>query len=94
MHWSYYRYKLLGTVVDESGHLINKIEVIPKREEDPVYRGIIYIVEDLWNIQSVELMITGATIKQPILDTLVIKQVHVPVRDPNVWMLLSQSLDF
>lgn len=91
---SYYRYKLLGTVFDEDGHLINKIEVIPKREEDPVYRGIIYIVEDLWNIQSTELMITGATIKQPILDTLIIKQVHVPVRDPDVWMLLSQSLEF
>ena len=91
---SYYRYKLLGTVFDEDGHLINKIEVIPKREEDPVYRGTIYIIEDLWNIQSVELMITGATIKQPILDTLVIKQVFVPVRDPDVWMLLSQSLHF
>ena len=91
---SYYRYKLLGTVFDENGHLINKIEVIPKRDEDPVYRGIIYIVEDLWNIQSVELMITGATVKQPILDTLVIKQVYVPVRDPDVWMLLSQSLSF
>ncbi len=91
---SYYRYKLLGTVFDEDGHLINKIQVIPKREEDPVYRGTIYIVEDLWNIQSIELIITGATIKQPILDTLVIKQVHVPVREPDVWMLLSQSLDF
>ncbi len=91
---SYYRYKLLGTVFDEDGHLINKIEIIPKREEDPVYRGTIYIVEDLWNIQSVELMITGATIKQPILDTLVIKQVHVPVREPDVWMILSQSLHF
>ncbi len=90
----YYRYKFLGTVVDENGHLINKIEVIPKRQEDPVYRGFIYIVEDLWNIQTVELMITGATIKQPILDTLVIKQIHVPVRDPDVWMLFSQSLDF
>ena len=56
---AYYRYKLLGTVVDQDGHLVNKIQVIPKREEDPVYRGIIYIVEDLWNIQAVELMITG-----------------------------------
>lgn len=91
---SYYRYKLVGTVIDEYGNLINKIEVIPKRTEDPVYRGIIYITEDLWNIHSTELMITGATIKQPILDTLVIKQVHVPVRDPDVWMLFSQSLHF
>ena len=91
---SYYRYKLIGTLYDEDGHLINKIEVIPKRSQDPVFRGFIYIVEDLWNIQSTELILTGAAIKQPILDSLIVKQVHVPVREPDVWMQLSQSLDF
>lgn len=91
---SYYRYKLIGTLFDEGGRLINKIEVLPKRNEDPVFRGFIYITENLWNIHSTELMILGATIKQPILDTLVITQVHVPVKDPDTWMLLSQSLDF
>ncbi len=91
---SYYRYKLKGTLFDEDGRLINKIEVLPKRNEDPVFRGHIYIVENLWNIQSTELMVLGATIKQPILDTLVITQVHVPVKEPDTWMLLSQSLDF
>ena len=90
----YYRYKLMGTFYDEAGRLINKIEVIPKREEDPVYRGFIYIVEDLWNIHSTELILTGASIKQPVLDTLMIKQIHVPVKEPDVWMRFSQSLDF
>jgi uncharacterized protein DUF5686/carboxypeptidase-like protein len=91
---SYYRYKLLGTLFDEEGRLINKIQVIPKRAQDPVFRGMIYIVEDLWNIQSTELIITGASIQQPILDTLIITQVHVPIKEPDTWMLLSQSLDF
>lgn len=90
----YYRYKLIGTLFDEAGRLINKIEVIPKRREDPVFSGLIYIVEDLWNIQSAELMITGASIKQPVLDTMTITQVHIPVQGKDGWALLSQSLDF
>jgi len=90
----YYRYKLIGTFFDENGYEINKIQVIKKRESDPVVSGFIYIVEDLWNIQSTELYVTGKAIKQPALDTLVITQVHVPVAQPDKWMLLSQSLDF
>ncbi len=90
----YYRYKLMGTFFDENGYEINKIQVIKKRESDPVVSGFIYIVEDLWNIQSTELYVTGQAIKQAALDTLVITQVHVPVEQPDKWMLLSQSLDF
>ena len=91
---SYYNYKLLGTIFDEAGRMINKIEVIPKRSEDPVFRGLIYITEDLWNIHSTELIVTGNAIKIKFLDTLVIKQVHIPVKEPDVWFQLSQSLDF
>lgn len=90
----YYRYKLIGTFFDENGYEINKIQVLKKRESDPVLSGFIYIVEDLWNIQSTELYVTGKAIKQAALDTLVITQVHVPVAEPDKWMLLSQSLDF
>lgn len=90
----YYRYKLIGTFFDENGYEINKIQVLKKRESDPVLSGFIYIVEDLWNIQSTELYVTGQAIKQAALDTLVITQVHVPVDQPDKWMLLSQSLDF
>ncbi len=91
---SYYRYKLVGTIFDEEGRLINKIEVIPRRSEDPVFRGLIYITEDLWNIHSTELIVTGSAIKINLLDTLVIKQVHIPVGKPDIWFQLSQSLDF
>ena len=90
----YYRYQLIGTFFDENGYEINKIQILKKRESDPVVSGFIYIVEDLWNIQSTELYVTGKAIKQPALDTLVITQVHVPVAKPDQWMLLSQSLDF
>ena len=91
---TYYKYKLMGTFYDDNGMLINKIEVIQKRKEDPTYGGMIYIVEDLWNIQSTELFITSRAMKQPGLDTLWLNQVHVPVQEPDVWRLFSQTISF
>lgn len=34
----YYKYKLLGTSI-ENGEMVNKIEIIPRRAADPVFRG-------------------------------------------------------
>ena len=39
----FYKYKLLNTFI-EDGHLINKIQVIPIRKNDLVFRGDIYIL--------------------------------------------------
>lgn len=90
----YYKYRLIGTIFDEAGRLINKIQVIPRREEDAACSGFIYIVEDLWNIQSCKLHFTGASLKMPVFDTLTINQLHVPVKEPDVWRMLSQSISF
>ncbi len=90
----YYRYRLEGTFFDEQGRLINKIAVLPKREEDPTFSGFIYITEDLWNIQSVDFRLTGKSMKQPIIDTLLVRQVYIPVDTPNRWMPFDQSLSF
>jgi hypothetical protein len=46
--FKYYRYKLEGVFYDNRGNLINKIKVIPRRQNDPVFSGSIYIVEDQW----------------------------------------------
>jgi len=73
---------------------VNKIQVIAKRPEDPVYEGIIYINDQLWNIQATELFLTANKMKQPGLDTLWLRQVHVPVQKPDVWRLLSQTISF
>src|SRR5690606_28094006 len=54
---SYYRYRLLGTTV-ENGLTIHKIEVIPRRRAEPLYQGDIYIVEDAWRIYGVNLQLT------------------------------------
>ncbi|MFZ1495653.1 MAG: DUF5686 and carboxypeptidase regulatory-like domain-containing protein [Saprospiraceae bacterium] len=91
---SYYKYKLIGTTYDDAQRLIYKIQVIPKISEEPTFSGYIYIVDNLWNIQSTELMITGKSIQQPILDSLWLKQTFIPIEQPDKWCLFSQSLDF
>ncbi len=90
----YYDYRLVGTTYDPEGRLINKIELLPKRSEDPVFRGFVYIVEDLWLIQSADLQLLSGAMKQPGLDTLWIRQVHIPLREPDVWRMFSQDIRF
>ena len=88
---NYYKYRLEGVLVDEQGHLINKIAVIPKRSEDPVYQGFIYIVNDWWNIQSADIYLSGKRVQMPLFDTLHILQTYVPVQKPDVWRIFSRT---
>ncbi len=90
----YYKYKLIGTIRDSAGYTVNKIEVIPKRKEDPTWGGFIYIVDNQWNISAVDLFLTGTSLQQPILDTLWLRQTHVLVETPDVWRPTSQTIDF
>jgi len=53
----YYKYKLLGKT-EENGLTINKIEVSPRRKNDPVFRGIIYIADDTWRLMGTDLNLT------------------------------------
>jgi len=92
--FTYYKYKLLGKLFDKNGNIVNKIEVIQKRKEDPSYGGIIYIMDDLWNIQSSDLYLTSKAVKFSGLDTIWVRQVHVPLEEPDVWRLFSQTISF
>lgn len=92
--FSYYRYKLEGIFYDDRGNLINKINVIPKRENDPVFSGNIYIVEDQWTLYALELDITGVQARIPAADILSLKQTFSFSEEDNIWALISQSLDF
>ncbi len=92
--FSYYRYRLIGRFKDQNGYDIYKIEVIPKRDEDPTFLGFLYIVDEWWNLSGVDLKLTGKAIQQPVLDTLSIQQEFVPVNKPDEWCLLSQITGF
>ncbi len=87
----YYDYKLIGSSF-ENGEEINKIELIPKRKYDPVFRGYIYIVENSWRIHSLNVLMTKeANIN--VLDSLGISQQYLPV-DKNRWMPASVKYEF
>ncbi|WP_179353969.1 DUF5686 and carboxypeptidase regulatory-like domain-containing protein [Winogradskyella vidalii] len=92
--FGYYNYKLDGVFYDDKGHLINKVKVIPKRKNDPVFSGFIYIVEDQWNIYALELDITGVQARIPVADILSLQQSFSYSETNSIWALISQSMDF
>ena len=88
---NFYSYKLLGSFF-ENGKQVNTIKVIPKRNFEPLFSGIINITEGDWRIFSCKLVLTSSSQLQ-ILDTLEISQIHMPeYRD--VWRIRNQSVYF
>lgn len=87
-----YRYKLLGTTF-EDGKMINKIEVIPKRNTDPCFHGTIYIVENSWRIHSADMYMTKES-KIKFVDTLEIRQLHASVKGDTIWMPVTYNFGF
>ena len=92
----FYKYHLAGTFY-ENGKSVNKIQVIPKRKNDPVFRGYIYICENTWRIHSTDLyLVKDAGIE--VVDTLRVNHVYLPVKTTSstddIWMLFSNKLTF
>jgi hypothetical protein len=87
----FYHYKMIGAFY-ENGELVNKIEVIPKRKNDPVFHGYIYIMEKTWRIHSTELYLTKDA-QIDFVDTLLINQVFLPV-DKDTWMVFQNKFVF
>ena len=92
--FAYYNFRLKGRYTDANNFDIYRIEVIPKRNEDPTFGGMIYIVDSWWNLAGADLWLTGASIKQPALDTLFVRQEFVPGPDQSRWVVLSQLAEF
>jgi hypothetical protein len=82
----YYRFKFLGTFQDR-GHIINKIQVIPRSRGEYVFDGVIYIRENYWNIHSLELNTTiqGFDLR--------VAQIFGPVK-ADIWMPVTQKYRF
>lgn len=87
----YYKYKLLGKTGDD-GETIYRIQVIPKRNTDPVFSGEIFIAAPSWRIHATDLYLTKASSIE-FVDTLRINQIFIPVTD-SVWLPGSQRLEF
>jgi len=88
---NYYRYKFLGSFF-EDGKEINSIRVIPRRNYEPVFSGIINITEGDWRIHSCDLLLTK-TSQLELLDSLQLTQIHVAVNN-DVWRVKNQVVHF
>ena len=87
----YYKYKFQGSFF-EDGEEINVIKVIPIRDYEPLFSGIINISEDDWRIYSCDLLLTKKS-QLELLDSLEISQIFIPI-NKNAWRIKSQVLHF
>ncbi len=83
--FSHYNYKYLGAS-QQGEYTINKIQVIPKRKSQQLFDGTIYIIEDLWCLQSVDLT------NENLIGKVRIQQLYVPVQD-GIWMPVSHKFE-
>jgi hypothetical protein len=83
--FSYYRFKYLGATL-QGDNSINKIQVIPKIKSQNLFEGTIYIIEDLWCIQSLDFILNN------IVGKIGIKQLYVPVKD-EIWMPVTHKFE-
>lgn len=83
--FSHYKFKYLGAT-PQGNFTINKIQVIPKRKSQQLFEGTIYIIEDLWCIQSVDLT------NENLVGKIRIQQLYIPGED-NIWMPVSHKFE-
>ncbi len=81
--FSYYKFQYLGAT-PQGDVTINKIRVIPKMKSQQLFEGTIYIIEDLWCIQSLDLT------NDNIMGKINVQQLYIPVRD-EIWMPVSHK---
>lgn len=88
-----YKYRMETTFFDSQGHLVYKIEVIPKNKLAAIFAGYIYIVDEEWAIHSTDLFTTGKSVNISVLDTVHFKQTHLDLGN-NVWRIFTQEISF
>lgn len=86
---NFYRYKFEGTFY-EDGREVSRIRVTPRRKFEPLFSGIINIVEDEWRIHSVQLLLTKES-QMELIDSLQVEQLYRPV-NKEVWAIGSQVI--
>lgn len=85
----FYKYKYLGAFF-ENGRQVNHIQVIPKRDYEPLFSGYINITENDWHIHSLQFELTKAS-QLEFLNKLKLEMIYFPVQG-DLWMVQSQTL--
>jgi hypothetical protein len=83
--FSHYNFKFQGAS-QQGKFTISKIEVIPKRKSQQLFEGTIYIIEDLWCLQSVDLT------NENLFGKIKVQQLYIPVQD-EIWMPVSHKFE-
>jgi len=83
--FTHYNFRYLGVSL-QGNYAINKIEVKPKRKSQQLFTGIIFILEDLWCLHSVDLT------NENLAGKIRIRELYIPVRE-EVWMPVSHQFD-
>jgi len=83
--FSYYKFKYLGATLQGNNTVI-KIQVKPKVKSQQLFDGIIYIIEDLWCLHSVDLT------NENLAGRLNIEQLYIPVGQ-DIWMPVSLKFE-
>ena len=83
--FSYYRFKYLGATL-QGNNTVSKIQVIPRIKSQQLFEGIIYIIEDLWCLHSIDLT------NDNIAGEISIEQIYIPVQE-DIWMPVSLKFE-
>ena len=92
--FNYYNYKLEGEFYDSEGHLVHKINILPKRENDRVFSGDIYIVEDSWALYGIDIKVRGTQVQILPAESIRIRQNLSFDKTAKHWLVRSQTIDF
>lgn len=79
--FSHYKFVYEGFFY-EGDVAVNKIKIVPKRKSQQTYSGYIYIVDNLWNIHSIDVT------NNAFFGEITIKQVYAPVMERS-WLPIS-----
>lgn len=89
----FYDYRYEGDFYQDK-QLINKISVHPKRSNDRVWSGVIYIVEDTSEFYGVDLVVDASVLQVPFLNSFRIKQTFVYHTTEEAWIKSLQEITF
>ncbi len=83
--FSHYTFTFLGSS-SQGNYVIDKIRVTPRRKSQQLFTGVIYIVEDMWAIHSLDLM------NENMAGNIRVRQLYTPVED-GIWMPVSHEFN-
>jgi hypothetical protein len=83
--FSHYSFTFLGST-SQGNYVIDKIGVTPRRKSQQLFSGVLYIVEDLWAIHSLDLT------NENLAGRVRIRQLYTPV-EAGIWMPVSHDFN-